>query len=42
MFLCKVANGATFVKVDMIENKKDGDRMLLIEGVNPSHLSWFK
>ena len=38
MFLCKVMNGATFVNIDMIENKKDGTRMLLVEGLKLSHL----
>jgi len=42
MFLCKVMNGATFVNIDMIENKKDGTRMLLIEddggGMNPDKM----
>ncbi|KAK8462145.1 hypothetical protein SEVIR_1G159400v4 [Setaria viridis] len=40
--LDEVANGATFVKIDMIENKKDGTRMLLIEddggGMNPDKM----
>ena len=39
MFLCKVMNGATFVNIDMIENKKDGTRMLLVEGLKLSHLA---
>lgn len=29
----KVSNGATFVNIDMVQNKKDGNRMLLIEGI---------
>ncbi|KAE9453611.1 hypothetical protein C3L33_14475, partial [Rhododendron williamsianum] len=37
--LDEVCNGATFVNLDMVENKKDGSRMLLIEdnggGMNP-------
>lgn len=28
----QVCNGATYVNVDMLENKKDGSRMLLVEG----------
>lgn len=32
MFVCKVVNGATYVNIDMIESKKDGTRMLLVEG----------
>jgi hypothetical protein len=37
VFLCKVSNGATFVNIDMLENKKDGSRMLLVQGVKLSH-----
>jgi hypothetical protein len=41
MFVCKVVNGATYVQIDMMESKKDGTRMLLIEGARkPSHLAW--
>lgn len=29
----KVCNGATYVNVDMLESRKDGSRMLLIEGL---------
>ncbi|KAG5523125.1 hypothetical protein RHGRI_035065 [Rhododendron griersonianum] len=40
--LDEVCNGATFVNLDMVENKKDGSRMLLIEdnggGMNPDKL----
>nr|CAB3449758.1 unnamed protein product [Digitaria exilis] len=40
--LDEVANGATFVKLDMIKNKKDGTRMLLVEddggGMNPDKM----
>nr|CAB3446571.1 unnamed protein product [Digitaria exilis] len=40
--LDEVANGATFVKIDMIKNKKDGTRMLLVEddggGMNPDKM----
>ncbi|CAL4969417.1 unnamed protein product [Urochloa decumbens] len=40
--LDEVANGATFVKIDVIENKKDGTRMLLVEddggGMNPDKM----
>ncbi|CAL5022093.1 unnamed protein product [Urochloa decumbens] len=40
--LDEVANGATFVKIDVIENNKDGTRMLLIEddggGMNPDKM----
>ncbi|CAO2038394.1 unnamed protein product [Urochloa humidicola] len=40
--LDEVANGATFVKIVMIENKKDGTRMLLVEddggGMNPDKM----
>ncbi|CAN6272646.1 unnamed protein product [Urochloa humidicola] len=40
--LDEVANGATFVKIDIIENKKDGTRMLLVEddggGMNPDKM----
>jgi hypothetical protein len=39
VFLCKVANGATFVNIDMLENKKDGTRMLLVQGVKLSHFA---
>lgn len=28
----QVSNGATYVNIDMLENKKDGSRMLLVEG----------
>ncbi|GJM84994.1 hypothetical protein PR202_ga00718 [Eleusine coracana subsp. coracana] len=42
MFLCKVANGATYVNIDMMENKKDGTRMLLVQdnggGMNPDKM----
>ena len=30
----QVASGATYVNVDMLENKKEGNRMLLIEGIH--------
>lgn len=41
MFVCKVVNGATYVHIDMMESKKDGTRMLLVEGARkPSHLVW--
>lgn len=40
--LDEVCNGATYVNIDMIKNKKDGSRMLLIEdnggGMNPDKL----
>ncbi|RVW52584.1 Protein MICRORCHIDIA 7 [Vitis vinifera] len=32
--LDEICNGATYVNVDMLENKKDGNRMLLIEDGN--------
>ncbi|KAL6841990.1 hypothetical protein ACP4OV_028190 [Aristida adscensionis] len=38
----EVANGATYVNIDMIENKKDGTRMLLVQdnggGMNPDKM----
>ncbi|KAG2650868.1 protein MICRORCHIDIA 7-like [Panicum virgatum] len=40
--LDEVMNGATFVNIDMIENNKDGTRMLLVEddggGMNPDKM----
>ncbi|CAN6922196.1 unnamed protein product, partial [Brassica oleracea] len=40
--LDEVASGATYVNVDMLENKKEGNRMLLIEdnggGMNPEKM----
>ncbi|XP_027123568.2 protein MICRORCHIDIA 7-like [Coffea arabica] len=40
--LDEVCNGSTYVNIDMIENKKDGNRMLLIEdnggGMNPDKM----
>ena len=39
VFLCKVSNGATFVNIDMLENKKDGTRMLLVQGVKLSQFA---
>ncbi|OVA17437.1 hypothetical protein BVC80_1837g256 [Macleaya cordata] len=40
--LDEVCNGATFVNVDMLENKKDGSRMLLVEdnggGMSPERM----
>ncbi|KAL6634379.1 hypothetical protein ACP70R_027050 [Stipagrostis hirtigluma subsp. patula] len=40
--LDEVANGATYVNIDMIENKKDGTRMLLVEddggGMDPDKM----
>jgi len=29
----QVRSGATFVNVDMIQNRKDGSKMILIEGI---------
>ncbi|WMV20965.1 hypothetical protein MTR67_014350 [Solanum verrucosum] len=38
----KVSNGATYVNIDMVKNKKDGSRMLLIEdnggGMDPERM----
>jgi hypothetical protein len=31
--LDEVRSGATFVNVDMIQNRKDGSKMILIEGI---------
>ena len=31
-FWCQVCNGATYVNIDMLVNRKDGSKMLLIEG----------
>ncbi|KAK3154085.1 hypothetical protein QOZ80_2BG0185780 [Eleusine coracana subsp. coracana] len=40
--LDEVANGATYVNIDMMENKKDGTRMLLVQddggGMNPDKM----
>ncbi|TMW97558.1 hypothetical protein EJD97_005322 [Solanum chilense] len=40
--LDEVSNGATYVKIDMVKNKKDGSRMLLIEdnggGMDPERM----
>ncbi|KAL4559811.1 hypothetical protein LXL04_031957 [Taraxacum kok-saghyz] len=40
--LDEVCNGATYVKIDMVKNKKDGNRMLLIEdnggGMDPDKM----
>ncbi|KAM3319545.1 protein MICRORCHIDIA 7 isoform X1 [Capsicum chacoense] len=40
--LDEVSNGATFVNIDMVQNKKDGSRMLLIEdnggGMDPDRM----
>ncbi|KAF3644438.1 putative RNA pseudouridine synthase 7-like [Capsicum annuum] len=40
--LDEVSNGATFVNIDMVQNKKDGNRMLLIEdnggGMDPDRM----
>lgn len=33
--LDEINNGATYVNIDMLTNKKDGNRMLLIEGMLP-------
>lgn len=39
IFYYQVVNGATYVKIDMVESKKNGTRMLLVEGAKKPSLS---
>lgn len=38
IFLNQVCNGATYVHIDMLKNKKDSSKMLIVEGMEPYHI----